>query len=210
MALDLSTQELEHLELRKSGHTNREIAFRLKLSDTQVAGSWQALFEKITEASCETIEDHRLVAIANECCRRQLESELWASEARLNALMDLSPEAVFVVNGRSGTILKANNQASILLGYAPSELLGASVEMLIDPDLQSKHVFLRQGFLNSVGKRELGYHPPIEAITKSGESIIIDVALTATMATDDVMVICRPTKLDEVAGGPEGIQSYSN
>lgn len=206
MGLELSEEEVAHLMLGLDGYSDREIAQRLGLSEVQVSDRRDYLAEKISLELCESIDDYKHLSMYEIYRRRRLESELWASEARINALMDVSPDAIVVVNGRSGIILKVNNRASILFEYAPSELVGSIVEMLIDPDVSSKHVFLRHGFLNSVRKRELGYHPPIIAYTGSGRQIVIDIALTATMATDDVMVVCRPSRLmseDETRNGLE-------
>jgi PAS domain S-box-containing protein len=123
-----------------------------------------------------------------------LEGEIWAGEARLNALMDIAPEAIVLANGRSGRILKANHQASVIFGYTLRELVGLPVEALVPSDLHDIHVKYRQGFLHNVRKREMGYHPPIQAVRKDGSLVELDIALTATAATDDVMVVCRLRK----------------
>jgi PAS domain S-box-containing protein len=81
-----------------------------------------------------------------------------------------------------------------MFGYSPRELVGHEVEMLVLPEVRDVHVAYRNGFLNSVRKREMGYHPPIEALRKDGSTIWLDIALTATQATDDVMVVCRPVQ----------------
>lgn len=125
--------------------------------------------------------------------RRRLEREAWAAEARLDALMDIAPEAILLVQGRTGEILQANNQAQIIFGYSAAELVGMSVEMLVPADQREIHVAYRKGFLSSVRKRALGYHPEIHALRRDGTTIELDIALTATPATDDVLVVCCPT-----------------
>jgi len=41
----------------------------------------------------------------------------------------------------------------------------------------------------------MGYHPPIEALRKDGSKIWLEIGLTATQASEDVMVVCRPVEI---------------
>jgi PAS domain S-box-containing protein len=191
MAVRLTKGQKELLEQLSSGVTEREAALRMKLSETELSALWQQIILKFQSSTPETVQDYALLSLYERVERRRLESELWASEARLTALMDTAPEAVLLINGRSGRILKANNQAMMLLGYSPRELLNQTMEMLVPPEIRTKHVGLRNGFLNSIRKREMGYHPPIFALTKDGRELELEIALTATAATDDVMVVCK-------------------
>jgi PAS domain S-box-containing protein len=191
MPIRLTKRQLAVFELLGNGFTQREVSFKLKISEADVAEVWSEITVRIQSGEAVSLADFGLVATYDRLERQRLEAELWASEARLTALMDTAPEAVFLIDGRSGRILKVNNRALMLLGYSPRELLHQPMEMLIAENLRAKHVGLRNGFLGSVRKREMGYHPPITALTKSGETIELDIALTATASTDDVMVVCN-------------------
>jgi len=204
MGFRLTKRQTELLALLSSGHTDRETYLRLRISESQFHHDWQALGHRIKSGIPETIGDYQTIAAYERVERLRLEAEVWASEARLTALMDTSLEVVFLINGRSGRILKANNRAFVMLGYSPRELLNQPMEMLVDPDLQAKHVGLRNGFLNSVRKRELGYHPPIFAITKDGRRIDLEIALTVTMATEDVMVVCKELNVEADSASSAG------
>jgi len=57
----------------------------------------------------------------------------------LQSVLDCAPDAMVVV-AESGTVLFANQQASLLLGYTPGELHGESVELLVPDWLQLAHV----------------------------------------------------------------------
>ena len=61
-------------------------------------------------------------------------------------------------------------------------------EELVPEDVRSLHVKQRTGFLNSIRKREIGYHPPIFAKRKDGSRIELNIGLTATPTSDDVEV----------------------
>lgn len=192
MPISLTEHERNVLEHLTSGLTERETYLRLGLAKTELDIVWQEISEKIQSSIPATMEDYELLTMYQRVERQRLEAELWASEARLGALMDTAPEAVLIIEGRSGKILRINNQASVMFGYSPRELLGHSMEMLVPDELRKIHVSYRQGFVNSVRKREIGYHPLIMARRKDGTMTPIEIGLTATASTEDVMVLCRP------------------
>ena len=184
MAIKLSKRHRAILDNLASGYSASEAAVRLRLTEQDLRSSWSGIAARVQSAVPTTLEDFQTVSLFDRIERQRLEAELWASEARLTALMDISPEAVFLIEGRSGRIIKVNNRAVVLFGYSPKELLNQGMEKLVPPELQTKHVGLRNGFLGSVRKREMGYHPPVLAVTKDGQSLELDIALTATASTE--------------------------
>ncbi len=163
----------------------------MDLTEEIFSKEWRSLKKKLEGKLPVTLEEHRLVGSFNNVQRRRAEAQLRASEARLNALMDASEDAILLIQGRSGHVLRANNAAHVLFGYTPKQMLQEPMEVLVGDELRAKHVVLRSGFLRSIRKREMGFHPPIFGLTKDGREIELEIALTATEATDDVMVICR-------------------
>jgi PAS domain S-box-containing protein len=113
-----------------------------------------------------------------------------ATEGRLQALMDISPEAVLVVNAPTGAIERANDLASTMFGYPASELIGLSIEELVPDQYRHIHPVFRIRFMTSTRKREMGYHPPIFAKRKDGSEVEVAIALTANPTDDTVMVVC--------------------
>ena len=192
MAYHLSDAEKTVLRSLASGYTERETYLRLNIPESDFFAVWQRIREEFEGNIAETMEETSLREAYHRTEVRRLSAELLAAEARLAALMDTAPEAVLVIDGRSGSIVQVNNQSLLLFGYEKRELIGKKMELLITDDLKTIHVSYRQGFLNSARKREMGYHPPIHAVCKDGRMIQLDIALTATSATDDVMVVCKP------------------
>lgn len=207
MLSEFTDTEKQALELLAAGVDDREVCKQLDVSERQLSVIWNSISEKMAEPKPTSFGDYELLLRYERAERRRLEAEVWASEARLNALIDISPDAVFLVNGRSGRILKVNNEALLLLGYSPRELVGQAVEMLVPEAGRKMHEGLRNGFLNNVRKREMGYHPPIEALKKDGSIVRLEIALTATQATDDVMVVCR--RIAEVPSTPQATERPS-
>ena len=104
--------------------------------------------------------------------------------------MDVLPHAVLIIDGRTGAIKEFNLAACELFGYTSEALKGLTVEDLVPGVQRAIHTAYRIGFLSSIRRREMGYHPPIFGLCSDGGQIEMAIALTATMADDDVMVVC--------------------
>jgi len=187
---NLTKKELRILELLGNGMVELEIAETLGLTLDDYREAYQVLSDKIDWKEPQTLEGKTQALLFEKARAASLISALHASQTRLHALMELSGDGILIVDGRTGKILQANEQCEELFGYGHRELVGMDVEQLIDPDLKSKHIKLREGFLRSIRKREIGYHPPIFALRKDGSKVEMVIGLTSTANTDDVMVIC--------------------
>lgn len=199
MAIELSSIDSELLEVIGGGASEREACAKLGIDAPTLLSRWLELGELLQIAEPETITEYEWIRTYDRVERQRLEADLWSSESRFNALLDISPDAVLLTNGSTGVILKANDPACEWLGYSRRELVGSSVEMLVQDSHREVHSAYRMGFLRNVRKREMGYHPAIAARRKDGGSLWIDVALTATSATDDVLVIMRRVATEETA-----------
>lgn len=136
-----------------------------------------------------------LELLYERACNQRLENSLIATRERFTALLDAMIAAVIVVDGRSGIITQANTRADELFGYRKGSMIGVSVEELVPPSHRAIHPAYRIGFLSSIRKREMGYHPPIYGVRADGEKIEMAIALTASTSDDHVMVICTPYEI---------------
>ena len=187
---DLSKEQLQILEMLGQGMREQEIAQSLELPIDEYRRRWQSLADKFDWHEPQTPEGKTQALTFERARSASLLASLHAAQSRLRALMDLSPNGILVVEGRSGKIREANDNCAELFGYTVDELIGMEVELLIEPELRTKHVGLRHGFLRSIRKRDIGYHPPIFALRKDGSRIEMVIGLTSSPTTDDVMVIC--------------------
>lgn len=183
------------MELLGKGLTEHEISEALDIEDDEFKLVFQALADKIDWYEPQTAEGLSQALLFERSRRARLLAQLHASESRFHALMDLTPNGILIVDGHSGRILHANQQTEFFFGYSPAELVGMEVERLIPEDQRELHLKQRTGFLRSIRKREIGYHPPIYALQKDGTRLELVVGLIATATSDDVMVIC--TKMSE-------------
>ena len=180
----LSKIDQEVLRMLSEGMADHEICRHLKMSA-------QALSRSVTriEARAE-IETHDAGKFYERALRKRAERANQSLAARFRALMDILPHAVLIIDGRSGKIKDFNDIATEMFGYSSQELRELTVEDLVSESIRSIHNAYRLGFLANVRKRSMGYHPPIAGIRKDGSQVEIAVGLTATVADDDIMVVC--------------------
>lgn len=128
--------------------------------------------------------------LCERALRRRAEAARQATEAKFQALLEASPNAILVVNGITGIIVQANDRAGQLFGWTEGRLVGKSVEELVPAKYRMLHPAFRIDFVSSRRKRAMGYHPPIFAVKSDETEIEIAIALTATEKGDDVIAVC--------------------
>src|SRR5579872_3393693 len=118
MSYNLSEQERKVLDHLASGFTERETYLQLSIPHAEFSGVWDRIRDEIQGNVAETIPEMDIRHAFHRVERRQLEAELWASNARLTALMDTAPDPILVINGRTGRIESVNNQTVLTFGYS--------------------------------------------------------------------------------------------
>lgn len=77
-------------------------------------------------------------------------------------LFEAVPDALVLVDSK-GMIIQANSQASRLFGYAESQLLGTSIEMLVPEGARARHRAHRAGYIT---------HPHMRAMGATGQTLM--------------------------------------
>ena len=77
------------------------------------------------------------------------------SRASLTELLELSPDALVVIN-QAGTLVMANEQAAALFGYRYEEILGRPLEMFLPERLHAVHAAHRQRYFTAPSARPMG------------------------------------------------------
>lgn len=134
---------------------------------------WESLREKIIGLGESSIQK----SYYPELQKRLSELE------RFRALLDQSNDAIFLLEIPSGSFVDANESASKQLGYLHSEMLGMSMDELVDPH-ELGHV--RELFLNMIERREFGGTKTVVAILKdkNGREIPFEINVTIVHFSD--------------------------
>ena len=183
---ELSKKDREIVKLVSEGVPDTQVCRQTGITNDQLIKVLDRVAKRA--ATYDVAED--AAAMYERALRCRAENAARSLEARFVALLDASPDSVLVINAMTGVIGQVNQNASNLFGYASAELVGRSVEDLVPERYRAIHPAYRKGFLINVRKRQMGYHPPIFALRRDGSEIEVAIALTASIADDDVMVVC--------------------
>lgn len=183
---DLKRKDREVLTMLSEGVPDLLVCRRVGV----LPGELDKILTRIARLAEDASTRPELAVTYERALRKRAENAAMSLEGRFNALLDASPNAVLVINGTTGIIRQVNERAAEMFGYATGELVGRSMEDLVPAKFRPIHPAYRVGFLNSVRKREMGYHPPIAALRSDGLEIEMAIALTASEADDEVMVVC--------------------
>jgi PAS domain S-box-containing protein len=97
----------------------------------------------------------------------------WAALQQLTAL---SPDPLLIIN-QQGVITLVNAQAAKQFGYAPDELLGASIETLLPERVRSIHLRHRAGYLAAPHMRPMGVGLDLVGRRQDGSEFPVDISL---------------------------------
>ncbi len=109
-------------------------------------------------------------------------------EERFHRLFEASSVGQLVVNA-DGNIEIGNAAAETLLGYEPGELNGESVDFLLPADQRAQHRKYRDTYMEDPEPRLMGGGRRLEAVTKSGEPISVEIGLNPYMDAGRQMVL---------------------
>jgi PAS domain S-box-containing protein len=95
----------------------------------------------------------------------------------LRSLFAANPDALLLVDG-DGRIVMSNPAATGLLGYAPGELAGLSVEALVPDSIRPRHAAYRHAYGKSPHARPMGTDMDLVAKRRDGSEVMVEIALS--------------------------------
>ncbi len=125
---------------------------------------------------------------AAELERKHTEEILRLSEERFRKLLEAAPDAMVVV-GRKGTVELANAGVEKLFGYAPKELMGQSIEILIPERFRSGHQKHRSNYFASPRARSMGAGLELFGRRKAGSEFPVEVGLSPLETEEGTIII---------------------
>jgi len=118
---------------------------------------------------------------------------------QLDAVLNLAPDAMFVMDS-SGTILKTNDAAAEMFGYAPGELTNKSVDILVPGYLPRLRERGYDSLVARIARRQVAGGARVAALHKCGREIPVEVALGPYGKGPNLAIVCS---LRNVTAGVE-------
>ena len=110
--------------------------------------------------------------------RKQAEQALRISEARVAGILDIADEAIVSID-KAHRITQFNQGASKVFGYAPSEVLGQSLDLLLPSRFVQAHdLQIREFGASSTSSRGMGSQRDVVGRRKNGEEFPAEASIT--------------------------------
>jgi len=103
-------------------------------------------------------------------------------------LLDCLPDAVILVRS-DGRIAFANGQTRQVVGYEPTELLGAPLDLLLPARLRRQHAGHLRGFFAHPVFRPMEAVPDLTALTKDGHELPVEISLGFLGEAQEVLAV---------------------
>ena len=205
MANALSDRERQLVVLASKGLTDAAIAHKLGISLATVGTYWGRVRIKFgplnrtelvavfmreqSSLVVETLkaENRSLIEALDE--KTKTEAMLKTSLELFRGLVETAPDGIFLVS-QSGEIQLANEQAELLFGYGPNELLGLNIDLLVPERYRTNHFSNRKDYHANPVKRRMGQHVATHAVRKDGTEFPMATALSATETHSGLLITC--------------------
>jgi PAS domain S-box-containing protein len=103
------------------------------------------------------------------------------------ALLDGAPDAIVVVD-EAATIRFVNQRTADLFGWAPEELIGRRIEVLVPDRLHASHVGNRSRYISSPSVRPMGSGRELFARRRDGTEFPVEISLSPLRTTHGLLV----------------------
>jgi PAS domain S-box-containing protein len=121
----------------------------------------------------------------------------FSSDEFAQVVLDAAPDAIVVVD-EHGLILRANDRATTLFGYAREELVGRPMELLVPNARRGAHSRLRGGYLSSPRLRPMGAGADLSALRQDGSECPVDIMLSPAVMGGRPVVIAAVRDVSEL------------
>lgn len=133
-------------------------------------------------------------------------SERKRQEEQFRQVVEMAPNGMVMID-KNGIIEMVNSQAEIIFGYARSELLGQSIDMLLPERFRGKHPQHRAAFFSEPSPRAMGSGRDLYGLRKDGSEFPVEIGLNPIMTSTGVKVL---SAIVDITARKQSEQQLSN
>jgi PAS domain S-box-containing protein len=115
-------------------------------------------------------------------------SERKRQEEQFRQVVEMAPNGMVMID-KTGTIELVNSQAEIIFGYARSELLGQSIDLLLPPRFRGNHPQHRASYFAGPSPRAMGSGRDLYGLRKDGSEFPVEIGLNPIMTSTGLKVL---------------------
>ena len=115
--------------------------------------------------------------------RKRSETALRDSEARLRAIVDTAADGIIIIDDQ-GIVQSFNPAAAQLFGFAPEEVIGQPVKMLLPPPYREEHDAYLATYLRTGKRKIIGIGREVVGQHKDGTTFPLDLAVSEVLLGD--------------------------
>ena len=117
--------------------------------------------------------------------RLSLEHKTQSDRARLQAVFDTAADAIITIDP-DGQILQWSAGARRIFGYAPEEIVGKDITLLMPEPHRSRHASYIMSFLKTRETKVIGSSRELSAVRKDGAEFPIELSVSEVRAGDEM------------------------
>ena len=104
------------------------------------------------------------------------------------SLLEAAPDATVIVDA-DGKVVFANERIRHTFGYAPAELVGSRVEVLLPPRFRAVHTVHRDAFFANPDPRPMGAGLALYGLHKDGREFPVEISLSPVQTESGPLVV---------------------
>jgi PAS domain S-box-containing protein len=117
-------------------------------------------------------------------------------DSNFQAIFNAAPYGMVLIDA-AGTMSTVNQRLCEKFGYAPHELIGQPIEMLLPERYRTGHRGLRDGYFQAPSKRSMGLGRDLTALRKDGTEFPVEIGLSSVVGEAGTRVLAAIVNITE-------------
>jgi len=179
------------------------------LEDFRLELAWEGAAQRVLMLNARHIENSslRLLAIEDVTEREFAAGAVRRAEQAFREMLMTASEAI-VMSNTLGQVVFVNDAAALMFGYAPGEMLGLTVEVLVPDSQHRSHQEERSTLVRGAGAKSMACSKNRVCLRKDGSEFQVDLVLGSMQTEGGPLVVSFITEVTERLASERRIAEY--